>query len=47
MRNVYKYFVGNVMGEKAGKSALAAEDNIKTNATDIWHDNVKTVRLTL
>ena len=44
MRNAYKYLVGNVMGEKAGKSTLAAEDNIKTNVVDIWHDKVNTVR---
>jgi hypothetical protein len=47
MENAYKYFVGNVMGEKAGKSTLAAEDNIKTNVMEIWHDNVHTVRLIL
>jgi hypothetical protein len=47
MRNAYKYFVGNVMGEKAGKSNLAVEDNIKMNVMDIWHGNVDTVRLTL
>jgi hypothetical protein len=34
------------MGEKTGKSTLAAEDNIKTNVMEICHDNVNTVRLT-
>jgi hypothetical protein len=47
MRNAYKYFIGNVMGEKAGKSTLAAEDNIKTNVMDIRRGNVNKVRLTL
>jgi hypothetical protein len=35
------------MGQKAGKSTLAAEDNVKTNVMDIWHGKVNTVRLTL
>jgi len=40
MGNAYKYFVGNVMGEKAVKSTFTAEDNIKSNVMEIWHDNV-------
>lgn len=47
MGNAYKYSVGNVMGEKALKSTLAAEGNIKTNVMEIRHDTVHTVRLTL